>query len=52
LLDDAKPGSDPLPDHRPLELSECARELKQQLARWRRRVDRLLVQVEIDVYGL
>jgi hypothetical protein len=37
-----------LPDHRPLELGEGAGDLKHELSRRRGRVDRLLIQVQID----
>src|SRR5262249_51571219 len=39
---------DPADDHGPFELSEDAQHLEHGLARWRRGVDALLVQVEID----
>jgi FtsZ-binding cell division protein ZapB len=35
-------------NHRAFKLSKHAHHLKQRLARWRRRVQALLVQVEID----
>ena len=47
-----KPGVDSLADHRALELSERARDLKHELSGRRGRVDRLLVKVHIDAAGL
>jgi hypothetical protein len=42
------PRLDSLPDHRSLELGKGAADLKHKLSHWRRRVDGLLIQVEID----
>jgi hypothetical protein len=39
-------------DHRPLELGEGPRDLEHELARRRRRVQVLLIEVQIDAAGL
>ena len=43
-----EPGVDPFDDDRPLELGEHSEHLEERFARWRRRVQALLVQVQID----
>ena len=43
---------DALTDHAALKLGKSAADLKHQLAGWRGRVDRLLVEVQIDIAGL
>ena len=48
VLDDAEPSSDALTDHGSLEFGKGARDLKEQLAGGRRRVDMLLVEIEVD----
>ena len=40
-------GMHPLPDERPLELSEHAEHLEKRLTGWRGRVDALLVEVQV-----
>jgi hypothetical protein len=44
-----KPCFDSLSDHRPLELGKCAGELENELAHGGRRVDGLLVQVQVSL---
>jgi hypothetical protein len=44
-----EPRLDPLSDHGPLELGEGAGDLKHELSHRRGRVDRLLIQAQIDV---
>jgi hypothetical protein len=39
------------PGHRTLELGKCARVLEHELAARSRRIDRLLIQVQIDTAG-
>ena len=43
-----EPCLDPQPDNRSLELGKGARDLKDKLSHWRRRVDGLLIQVKVD----
>ena len=47
-----KAGMNTLPDHAALKLGECTADLKHQLAGRRGRVDRLLVEVQIDAAGV
>jgi hypothetical protein len=44
-------GHHPIADHRPLELREYTQHPKQRPAGWHRSVERMLVQVEIDIAG-
>jgi len=47
-----KPGACPLANHRGLEFRKDSQHLEQRPARWRRCVERLLVQEQIDIGGL
>jgi hypothetical protein len=52
ILGALQPGIDARADHRPLELGEGTRDLKPQLASRRRRVDALLIKIQIDAARL
>jgi hypothetical protein len=47
----SSPAMTPSRNHDPLELAEYAQHAEQHPAGWRRGVERLLVQVEVDVAG-
>jgi hypothetical protein len=44
-----KPGVDSLADHAALEFGEGARDLEHQFSGRRRRVDRLLIEVQVNI---
>ena len=52
VLGALQPGIDARADHRALELGERTRDLEHELARWRRGVERLLIEVQVDAAGL
>ena len=47
-----KPGSDPLSDNLPLKFGKHAHHLEQRFTGGRRGIDRLVMQIEIDPYGM